>query len=41
MTQIEHGNIEGLRKVEDVQKEPHPLPDANLKWCLINIQDEK
>jgi hypothetical protein len=25
--QIEYGNIEGLRKVEDVKKEPETLPD--------------
>lgn len=39
--QVEHGSIEGERKVEDVPKEPQPLPEPNLKWCQLNIQDAK
>lgn len=37
----EHGNIEGLRKVEDVRKEPIDLPREGMIWCDIDINDEK
>jgi len=40
MKQIEHGNIEGLRTVEDVRKDPYDIPEG-LKWCFINIQNDK
>lgn len=41
MKQIQHGNIEGVRKVEDVRKERHDLPDPNLVWCDLDIKDDK
>jgi hypothetical protein len=41
MKQIQHGNIEGVRKVEDVRKERYDLPDPNLVWCDLDIKDDK
>ncbi len=41
MKQVEHGNIEGVRKVEDVRKERYDLPEANLVWSDLDLKDEK
>ena len=35
------GNIEGERKVEEVRQEPLDLPSEDMRWCEINIGDEK
>ena len=41
MKQVEHENIEGVRKVEDVRKERYDLPEANLVWSDLDLKDEK
>lgn len=35
------GNIEGERKVEEVEKDPFKLPLKELFWCEIDVNDEK
>lgn len=38
--QVEYGSIEQGRKVEDVSKDPEPLPDKTLLWCDIDVRND-
>lgn len=40
MKQVQHGSIEGLRKVEEVRKERYDLPQG-LVWSDIDVKDDK